>query len=297
MVQNPEGNKYCGQCGFALDAAASSLRALVEETLKQQLEAAFDARFKDGQVVQVEITEAIAEKLSNWARMLGFFIGVPITVLLLVLGFLGYSKFSDFSNLVEDRKSKLESLFNARQTQVDAIRSKGDDLNREYQDLESRLPYYKSLGQRLEELDRKQGDLAKKVEQVERLTFKPSRSLTPQLERKLKSALSSFQGYFQKLGFKPNTRDISVSLEPKVEHALAYYDPGQNTMYVDSRYADDVDLMYREYTHHVLSSTNKALMSGIRTQSENWYFIESALATYFPCSFSRKPAFGDLRKA
>lgn len=69
----------------------------------------------------------------------------------------------------------------------------------------------------------------------------------------------------------------------------AWYD-GKD-MFIDPRLAGDVDAPRREYTHHVLYSKNRL---GVSDQNQPMQQIESALADYFPCSFSDRPSFGEI---
>ena len=287
-ASNPDDKKFCGDCGMPLDPALSQLSEIVDHVVDRQVQAVLDSRLKDSKVVQVETAEAIEERLTNWAK---FYVGIPAAILAVVLALFGISKFSDFANLIEAKKADLGKALQERQGQIDAIKSKGEALDRQYTDLESRLPRYKSLDQKLEQLAQQQTVLAKKVEQVERLAFKPSAALTPELKGKLESSLLAFRSYFQQLGFRPSSGNITVSLEPTIAGAISYYDPGPRIMFVDPHYANDLDMVYREYTNHVLVSSNKAEYG---PADFNWIGIESALAAYFPCSFSGKPTFGEL---
>jgi hypothetical protein len=263
------------------------LSDIVERATRQHVEALLDARLKDSRVVEVETAEGIEERLTRWAK---FYVGIPSAILVAVLALFGISKFADFTNVIEAKKADLEKALSQRQGQIDAIKTKGDALDQQYVDLESRLPRYKLLDQKLEQLAQQQTALAQKVDRVEKLAFEPSASLPPELEEKLRSALVAFRSYCERVGFKPGKGNITVSLKHDNTGAISYFDPRRNLMFVNPRYANDLDVLYREYTNHVLTSSPYQYSA----EAFHWIAIESALAAYYPCSFSGKPIFGEL---
>ena len=88
---NPEGKKYCGDCGAALDLSAVAKDA-DESAVQQQIR----VQAKDQKLVEVELIEAVVNRLSNWAKLFGFFVGIPVALFLALLGLLGYKTYSDF---------------------------------------------------------------------------------------------------------------------------------------------------------------------------------------------------------
>src|SRR6267378_6209028 len=92
-----EGKKYCADCGTPLDTQTAHLESLV----KDQVEESIKEKFKDQKLVDIETSQAIAERLHGWAKMFGFFVALPLAVLVIVLGFLGIEKYGDFKKLVD----------------------------------------------------------------------------------------------------------------------------------------------------------------------------------------------------
>src|SRR5258706_12425512 len=105
---NADGKKYCSDCGTPLDPQSQALELLV----KTKVETAIQAKFKDQKLVDVETSQAIAERLHGWGRLFGFFVALPVAVLLIVLSFLGIERYSDFKSMVggieQQVKPKLE---------------------------------------------------------------------------------------------------------------------------------------------------------------------------------------------
>src|SRR5262245_33634536 len=101
---NPDTNRYCGNCAAQLRPVGShldpDLRQYIQSTLREEL--------KDQKVVEIEVTEAIVTRLVAWTKLLGYFVGIPLAVVIFVLGFLGYKSYSDFSRLVNDAANKIK---------------------------------------------------------------------------------------------------------------------------------------------------------------------------------------------
>jgi hypothetical protein len=57
--------------------------------LQSQVERIVRGRIKDRKIVEIETTQAIATRLTDWAKMFAFFVGIPTAVLLLILATLG----------------------------------------------------------------------------------------------------------------------------------------------------------------------------------------------------------------
>lgn len=91
-----EGKNYCADCGAPLDAQTKQLETVV----KAQVEKFIREKLKDQNVVEVETSQAIVERLSGWAKLFAFFVGVPLGLFLLWLSFAGFEKFSDFRNRI-----------------------------------------------------------------------------------------------------------------------------------------------------------------------------------------------------
>src|SRR5580765_7758211 len=69
---NPDDNGYCGKCGAELP---TDLRGTVQKK-----------DFRNRQVVEMEITESVVERLTRWARWLAWGTAIPIAVFALMLG-------------------------------------------------------------------------------------------------------------------------------------------------------------------------------------------------------------------
>jgi hypothetical protein len=104
-AENAEGKNFCSDCGALLTPQLiSHVRSQIQECLRENL--------KDQKVVDIETSEAIAERFQRW----GTWFLVPATILLTVLGLilapLGLRDYLEFHNTVHqatvELKPKLE---------------------------------------------------------------------------------------------------------------------------------------------------------------------------------------------
>jgi len=131
----------------------------------------------------------------------------------------------------------------------------------------------------------------------------PSPALTPELQEKTQSALTTFQQYLKKAGFQIRSEGTlryevvpGNSIKADGAEYYAFYDPDSLTMKVASAYANEIDVIRHEYMRHVLTDTDHGLMNlrdWLEDGSPWWpgFAVESGLAVYFPCSFTGSPVF------
>jgi hypothetical protein len=130
------------------------------------------------------------------------------------------------------------------------------------------------------------------ADRVEKLTIAFSGSLTPELERILSAELDRFNSHLAAEGIELPETVPSVSVDEgltRSKGAISYYDYDDHRIHIDSAYADDPDLILREYSHHVLVAPLGQL-SNTDWFATGQYAVESALADYFVGSFREDPS-------
>jgi hypothetical protein len=129
------------------------------------------------------------------------------------------------------------------------------------------------------------------ADRVEKLAVAFTGSVTPEQQQVLSDELDRFHAHLkdEDLDLPPVAPSVAVDEGlAKRMGAIAYYDPDERRIHIDSAYADDPDLILREYSHHVLVSAASGA-SERDSISAGTYAVESALADYFPCSFRDDP--------
>jgi hypothetical protein len=289
---NPKDGLFCGNCGTPLDVNALKLREQIKSVLKED--------FEDQQVVEARLTEKIATRLTEWAKLFGFFTGIPLAILFATLVIWGLSSFASINaKLSTASGSAVEAEKRARNVQqrTAALDTTSKQVAARYDQLRQDVARYESLAREVESLQQK-------VSKIEQRNFVQSRGLTPQLRKELDNELSGFQLYVQRLGYKTKQAKINVLIADEKQGPIgsaAYYDPDKQLVFIRASVASDPGFILREYMHSVLYAGFVQPANANTTLDRYWrfYAVESSLATYLPASFLGRPQlmFSDLRAA
>lgn len=127
-------------------------------------------------------------------------------------------------------------------------------------------------------------DIADRVEELSQfvITGPAPAAWRSQLAREL----SKYRDYLVDLG-----ADLAAEPPPTVEirtgFSNAYYDPQKSEIVTGPHFAE-ADVLFREYSHHVLEKVRgRGALSGARQDA-----VESGLADYFSCSYRDDPELG-----
>ena len=279
---NPDDKKYCGDCGGVLSIESRPILDLADPHIRKGLQDAVKDQLKDQKVVEIEITQAIAARLSDWAKLFGFFVGIPLAVFAIVLGFLGFKTFSDFASVVDKAQRDVTGSLQQAQREADTLRTEADSLKADYQNLKTQFGDIRTLSQEVVALSATVKQLSDKI------GFKPSKALTSELQSNLSRTLTGFQEYLQKLGYRSKAGKVDVFVDSAANNEFnAFYDPSKNLIVIGASIAEDSDTALRAFAHHALMTTQKSMVP------DDYASIESGLADYFSCSFRNNPLIGE----
>jgi len=290
---NPDGKRFCSDCGAPLDQTLAVASQMVDASVRAQVQSILTEHYKDQKMVELETTQAIAVRFSEWGKLLGFFLGIPVAVLLLTLAALGIKTYSDFVGQIRKAQTDVATALKSAQDNAAKLKTDGETLAKEYDNLRTRFRDTSDIAAQVE-------TLSKRVDTIEKLGFAPSSKISASTKHQIETSFAKYQQYLNGLGYRGTGGSIEVDIRERMEvaGAIAYYEPDKRRMVIDSKYAKDDTVLYREYMHHVLYSAGQPSSS----TDEFWayYSIESALAWYLPCSFvgNPKPSVGswDLTK-
>jgi hypothetical protein len=175
--ENPDEKKFCGDCGARLQTTGY----LSDDELRATIRAAIREELADQKVVEVEITESVLERITGWAKTLGFFAGIPLAALLLVLGLLGLKKYSDLWELASAAEQRIGPVVKHAQdtaADVDAtthrLQKQSGEIEAEIANLKPRLEAISKDAEKFSELEKNfdsrftglQASLDKKINDV-----------------------------------------------------------------------------------------------------------------------------------
>ena len=127
---NTEGKKYCSDCGTPLDPQIQRLEVFVNT----RIEKAIQEKFKDQKLVDVETSQAIAERLHGWAKMFGFFVALPVAILLIGLSIAGIEKYSDFKNMIGGIEQQVKPKIDQAKSDAEQAQKTASEAKREAED-------------------------------------------------------------------------------------------------------------------------------------------------------------------
>src|ERR1700735_76779 len=100
-----EGSKYCANCGTPLDPQTRYLESLTHSQIQDEIQ----KKFKDHKLVDIETSQAIAERLYLWAKIFAACVALPVAALLIILGIFGINKYSDLARLIDSSEQQIRT--------------------------------------------------------------------------------------------------------------------------------------------------------------------------------------------
>lgn len=252
---------------------------------------AIQERLRDSKVVEVETSQAIASRLSEWAKLFGFFIGIPLALFAGWLGAVGFKSYRDVKAVIDRaRKDVAQTFDKARENANSAadialktaeeVREIRANLQEEAQKLRTKLQEVGALVPQVQ-------DLSQRVATIESVVkFKASKALTPDLKQQLGQALKEYYDYLKTVGLSLKLSSPTVVIKSKDLNA-SYAGPPSNQIVVHPDLIEFPDVALREFTHHVMHELKPDF-----DWSRDKPGLESGLADYLPASFMDDPDFG-----
>jgi hypothetical protein len=149
---NPEGNHFCAQCG-------AELGRTLDETVRKK-------GFRDRQATEMEITEAVVERLMKWGRWLGSMTALILAFIAFGVGLIYHDTRAvldagkiQIESAVADGKNNINSAVALGKSNIadatkdiGAIRSSADDLGKQVGQLRSDINGYKEVNGEMKQL-------------------------------------------------------------------------------------------------------------------------------------------------
>ncbi|MFZ1548289.1 MAG: hypothetical protein WAT12_14540, partial [Candidatus Nitrotoga sp.] len=99
------GQNFCPNCGDKFITEAATL-AIPSGVLQAEIKAALKEHLKDTKAIELETAEAIVARIGSWAKLFGFFLGIPVAIFLAWLAMLGFTSYSDFVSKISSARSE-----------------------------------------------------------------------------------------------------------------------------------------------------------------------------------------------
>jgi hypothetical protein len=151
-IMNPEGKRFCGDCGSALIPIDEEFRKNVEAIVRDQL--------RDQKMVEIETADAVLLRLKTWAKPFIYALGI----LAAVLGLLGFRTLKDATDTLKNAQQKaLVALQEQAATESKSLSQEAasmraqlnqvndQDLVQKLRDAEAQLTRIQAAGRKLKE--------------------------------------------------------------------------------------------------------------------------------------------------
>jgi hypothetical protein len=156
-AKNPEGAKYCNNCGSRLDLSTGPVKEVVEAAVRQEVNRVVERRLKDEKIAEFDITEKVTNRLLGWAKILGTIMGV-LLVLAGILGVKsGYDIKKELNVILRDIRQQTKTVKDeiaAGEEELKNVKSQDAELRQEYERLRSALPEYEQIRDKAQLLDK-----------------------------------------------------------------------------------------------------------------------------------------------
>jgi GH24 family phage-related lysozyme (muramidase) len=106
-IPNPKTNKFCGNCGDALDR---HLDPVLQSNIDKKIDAALANKLTDQRIVEIDVQEKVIKRLTDLAKIAG----IPIALLLAVLGAWGIKSLSDVDTKIKNATDEALGRMNAK---------------------------------------------------------------------------------------------------------------------------------------------------------------------------------------
>lgn len=243
------------------------------------VERALGARLKDSKTVEIEIAQAIAERLMGWGKTFALLVGVPLALLAVVLTVLGIRSWNDFNTSVEQGKKEIEARLLATTTTANNLDVQAKQLTGQYDDLKRKFGDVSSLETEIERL-------ANKVSRLENIQYKNLPATGSGSKAVVNQKMEAFGVYLHSIGYKPHSQTFEFVVDSNVG-ANAFYDGKR--LVISPELVGMPDIYLHAYTRRALDEQNPDQNFAI---DQAMGAISSGIADYLPASFLGDPIIG-----
>jgi transcription initiation factor TFIIIB Brf1 subunit/transcription initiation factor TFIIB len=182
-TENTEDARFCKRCGKRLsdDYVDPDLEQRLFERIEDKLKDKWLAR----EMVEKDVALSAATKLTEWAKIFAFAVGVPAAIAVGILAFVGIKSTTDLASI---------------EAQTALFKKTASELEAQYKSLQEELPKLKEIAASVHGLENRIVTVENAV-----ATFAPSTALKKSVESQLMSTLTNYKLYLSRLGLAPQS--------------------------------------------------------------------------------------------
>lgn len=157
--ENAAGQNFCGSCG----AQIIEIPKLSDYDLRKHIELVIQEKYKEQQLLEFQTTENVIAKINTWAKLFGFFVGIPIAVFLFILGSMGYNSFSEFTKTIKETRLAMHKNIEGAATQIHSLNKKTAQLTIDAEKLKNELVKIRLIPAEAQKLSNQIGMIEKQI--------------------------------------------------------------------------------------------------------------------------------------
>jgi F0F1-type ATP synthase membrane subunit b/b' len=175
----------------------------MENLIRTQVQESIASQFKDKRLVDIETSQAVLERVQGWAKLFSYFVGIPLGLFLLWLGFMGFEKYTDFTALVKNAETQVKPRLEQAKASADEANRQAEEAKRSAQEakttINSELKSSSQVGKKVEQLSAEFSELEKRTSAQLQAAGKQVDTNVATLNKKIDSAAANIAEQEKKL--------------------------------------------------------------------------------------------------
>jgi hypothetical protein len=261
-AENSEDAHFCKRCGKRI-GDSNYIAPDLEDRLYRRIETKLKEQWLSKDAVEKDIALNAATKLSEWTKLLLIALGLPATIAVGILAFVGIKSWSDLTDI---------------ETKTEALKKTAITLEAQYKPLEDELPKLNKIATAVRGLEDRLTTVECTVAK-----FAPSDAISPEIQARLACELKKYSAYLAKYGLEPNLVPTVYVRSTLPEPGYDAYFDGEN-IYVKPDHANAAKVIH-EFSHSVL-------IPDIPQPADlQWSYsaVEAGVANYLTADFLNSP--------
>jgi cell division protein FtsB len=268
-TENAEDARFCKKCGQRV--GDDYIDPDLEQRLYERIETRLTNKWISKDAVEKDMALNAATKLSEWAKLFAIALGVPATIAVGILAFVGIKSITDLASI---------------ESQTAALKKTAGELEAEYKPLKDELPKLNQIVASVHGLENRLGKVESKV-----FKFTSSSAISEEDKARLIKALEEYTVYVNRLGLAPKSVP-AIDVQPVLPGAgYDAYIEG-NVIYVKPNHANPAKIIH-EFSHSLLVDT----VPGQVDRHWSYSAIEAGVANYLTADFLNSPQLDSVNLA
>jgi hypothetical protein len=280
-TSNNQSNRFCTACAAPLGAEWQAWERIIDDRLAERIRQTLKDEFRDQKALEIETTEKIADRTVRWAKIFGFFVGLPVAVIIAILWFIGVKTWSDVS-AAREKVTTVTADLSSAQKQLGEVNTRTKEAMADADSLKHKVDEAREQLAAIPDLQRRTSNLEATIKNFVAEGGKP---IEPEKQSKIDATVDGFKSYILTMGVSFPTKLPTFTMESSDKTGMiSSYDLRTYRITIDPDAIDDPDYYLREFSHLLLLS-KLDVPEVSKNPPHSAYRIESAISMVLACEF------------